>query len=130
MPTLGSDTDFYSKTMTDSEFEYRYATIKTGLGLSAEKSRLPSLRTLTENFTKILSEEEWRTVFTQGLGWSHYGYFTEPEMIHFLFRRPIGTDGKTGAVNPVLREQALKKVTESSGIEFLDEEKEESEKGK
>jgi len=45
---------------------------------------------------KLLSEKQWRALgVTQSRGWMHYGIH-KPEPHILLFRRPIGTNSRTG----------------------------------
>lgn len=51
---------------------------------------------------KLLSESEWRKLgISQSRGWVHYSIH-KPEPHILLFRRPIGTDPKTGNVPNVI----------------------------
>jgi cyclin-dependent kinase regulatory subunit CKS1 len=48
--------------------------------------------------SKLMSEEEWRALgVQQSRGWEHY-MIHRPEPHILLFRRPIGTDPRTGKV--------------------------------
>jgi len=47
---------------------------------------------------KLLSEQEWRGIgVQQSRGWVHYAIH-RPEPHILLFRRPLGTDPRTGKV--------------------------------
>jgi cyclin-dependent kinase regulatory subunit CKS1 len=45
----------------------------------------------------------------QSRGWVHYEIH-KPEPHIILFRRELGTDPRTGKVNPLLRESALTRI--------------------
>ena len=74
----------YSDTYKDAKFQYRHVTLPTRI-----VQCLPHPR-------RLLTETEWRKLgVRQSRGWVHYAiYQPEPEIL--LFRRPLGTDPKTG----------------------------------
>lgn len=85
----------YSDRYCDDVFEYRHVILPREIA-----KRLPKpMRLLTEN--------EWRGLgVTQSRGWVHYEVH-KPEPHILLFRRPIGTDGRTGLVDPTAAQAAL-----------------------
>ncbi|KAM7456206.1 hypothetical protein BLSTO_03038 [Blastocystis sp. subtype 1] len=66
---------------------------------------------------KLLSEPEWRELgIHMSHGWEHYCEY-RPQSNVLLFRRPIGTDGRTGHVDPELAAQMKKKFRMEYGLE-------------
>eukprot|EP01035_Chromulina_nebulosa_P017548 gene17548-23111_t len=84
----------YSEKYQDDKYEYRHVLIPKELAKSLPKNRL-------------LSVNEWRAIgIQQSLGWEHYtSHRPEPHVV--LFRRPLGTDPKTGEVNLELQRDAV-----------------------
>jgi len=74
----------YSKKYNDDKFEYRHVILPKEVA-----KRLPEPQ-------RLLSETEWRSLgVQQSLGWVHYEVH-RPEPHILLFRRPVGTDPRTG----------------------------------
>jgi len=74
----------YSKKYSDSLYEYRHVILPKEV---AKRLQDPP---------KLLSETEWRALgVQQSLGWVHYEIH-KPEPHILLFRRPLGTDPRTG----------------------------------
>jgi len=74
----------YSKKYSDSLYEYRHVILPKEV---AKRLQDPP---------KLLSEAEWRGLgVQQSLGWVHYEIH-KPEPHILLFRRPLGTDPRTG----------------------------------
>ena len=67
---------------------------------------------------KLLTEEQCIELgIRQSRGWAHYGFHKyEPYIL--LFKRPLGTDPKTGRVNKELLEQ-YRKMAEFKKIQYL-----------
>lgn len=66
------------------------------------------LRSRLPNPMRKMDESEWRSIgVQQSRGWVHYEIH-KPEPHILLFRRPLGTDPKTGAVPADI----LKKIEE------------------
>ena len=66
--------------------------------------------------TRLLSENEWRSIgVQQSRGWQHYAIH-RPEPHILLFRRPLGTDPQTGAVDPELKRMALEEYKGQFGL--------------
>jgi|EP00970_Alexandrium_tamarense_P011528 cyclin-dependent kinase regulatory subunit CKS1 len=66
--------------------------------------------------TRLLTENEWRSIgVQQSRGWEHYAIH-RPEPHILLFRRPLGTDPQTGAVNPELKRLALEEYKGQFGL--------------
>jgi len=77
----------YSNKYADAEFEYRHVILPKEIA----KALLPEPM-------RLLSETEWRSIgVQQSRGWVHYEIH-RPEPHILLFRRPLGTDPKTGRV--------------------------------
>jgi cyclin-dependent kinase regulatory subunit CKS1 len=88
----------YSDKYEDSTYEYRHVILPKELS-----KRLP-------HPARLLSETEWRGLgIMQSRGWVHYEIH-KPEPHIILFRRELGTDPRTGKVNPLLRESALTRI--------------------
>lgn len=84
----------YYKKYYDDHYEYRQVGVSSEIGkMIMEKG--------------VLSEEKWRELgISMSKGWTNYTcYKIEPHIM--LFRRPIGTDGRTGVVNPQLRDEII-----------------------
>ena len=80
----------YSERYSDGVYEYRQVILPREMGAQLKTQGL-------------LSETQWRALgITQSRGWVHYDVH-KPEPHVLLFRRPIGTDPKTGQVDPRLR---------------------------
>ncbi|KAK8804245.1 cyclin-dependent kinase regulatory subunit 1 [Blastocystis sp. subtype 4] len=94
----------YGKPFTDEEYEYRQVIIRKECVNLIPKGRL-------------LSENEWRGLGIQmSLGWEHYCIY-KPESYILLFRRPIGTDGTTGRVDPQKALLGREKFRKEYGLE-------------
>ena len=79
---MSNDIEYSDKYM-DDDFEYRHVTLPQSL-----KSKLPTDR--------LMSEREWRGIgVQQSRGWKQYAIH-KPEPHVLLFRRPLGTDSRTG----------------------------------
>ena len=66
--------------------------------------------------TRLLSENEWRSIgVQQSRGWQHYAIH-RPEPHILLFRRPLGTDPQTGAIDPELKRMALEEYKGQFGL--------------
>mmetsp|Transcript_1370 Transcript_1370/g.1711 ORF Transcript_1370/g.1711 Transcript_1370/m.1711 type:complete len:96 (+) Transcript_1370:115-402(+) len=86
----------YSEKYHDCKYEYRHVILPKEM-----TKRMPR--------GKLLSEKEWRSLgVQQSRGWVHYEIH-RPEPHILLFRRKLGTDPKTGKVNPKLLRAALSK---------------------
>ena len=82
MPHYPKDIE-YSDKYKDDTFEYRHVILPKTVFKKMDKKRL-------------LSEMEWRAIgVQQSRGWAHYEIHT-PEPFILLFRRPLGTDPRTG----------------------------------
>jgi cyclin-dependent kinase regulatory subunit CKS1 len=87
----------YSKTYSDDNFEYRHVHLT--------KSVFLTMHVMTA-CKRLLTETEWRGLgVVQSRGWEHYAiYAPEPHIL--LFRRPLGTDPRTGKVKARKTKQA------------------------
>mmetsp|Transcript_27899 Transcript_27899/g.66442 ORF Transcript_27899/g.66442 Transcript_27899/m.66442 type:complete len:104 (-) Transcript_27899:127-438(-) len=93
----------YSEKYADEENEYRHVILPKELAKTLPKTRL-------------LSENEWRSIgVQQSRGWQHYAIH-RPEPHILLFRRPLGTDPQTGAVDPELKRMALEEYKGQFGL--------------
>jgi len=93
----------YSEKYADEENEYRHVILPKELAKTLPKTRL-------------LSENEWRSIgVQQSRGWQHYAIH-RPEPHILLFRRPLGTDPQTGAVDPELKRMALEEYQGQFGL--------------
>lgn len=74
----------------DTVFEYRFVVLPLSHPFLYMASSFPFF------YERILSEPEWRFLgIRQSRGWEHVGYSShEPNIL--LFRRPLGTDPRTG----------------------------------
>eukprot|EP00466_Bigelowiella_natans_P010263 jgi/Bigna1/130691/aug1.12_g5399 len=87
----------YSEKYSDSKFEYRHVILPKEMTKQLPKGRL-------------LTEKEWREIgVQQSRGWAHYEIH-KPEPHILLFRRPLGTDPRTGKVDPNLLKAAIAKT--------------------
>ena len=94
----------YSDKYYDATYEYRHVTLPKELSKQIPAGRL-------------LSEREWRSLGIQmSLGWEHYATH-KPEPNILLFRRPLGTDGQTGKVDPELADRQRKQFLKQYGLE-------------
>jgi len=76
----------YSEKYSDDMYEYRHVILPREIS-----KRLPDP-------PKLLSDEAWRSLgVQQSRGWNHYEIH-KPEPHILLFRRPLGTDPRTGKV--------------------------------
>ena len=76
---------------------------------------------------RLLKEDEWRHLGIQmSFGWEHYceyklsiicGFNCRPRTTVLLFRRPLGTDGRTGLVDPVRSKELKEKFRRDYGLE-------------
>ena len=75
----------YSDKYSDKVYEYRHVILPR----KVEKKMVTG---------RLMTEMEWRTLgVQQSRGWVHYSVH-KPEPYILLFRRPLGTDPKTGKV--------------------------------
>merc|ERR1711934_340257 len=75
----------YSEKYQDETYEYRHVILPRDIAKMVPKGRL-------------LMETEWRGLgVQQSRGWVHYAIH-RPEPHILLFRRPLGTDPRTGKV--------------------------------
>ena len=66
--------------------------------------------------TRLLSENEWRSIgVQQSRGWQHYAIH-RPEPHILLFRRPLGTDPQSGMVDVELKRMALEENKGQFGL--------------
>ena len=76
----------YSEKYEDDKYEYRHVILPRDLA-----KRLPKP-------ARLLTETEWRSLgVAQSRGWCHYEVH-KPEPHVLLFRRPLGTDPRTGVL--------------------------------
>ncbi|KAK8790677.1 hypothetical protein WA588_002425 [Blastocystis sp. NMH] len=93
----------YGEKFNDETYEYRQVTIRKEYANLLPKG-------------KLLNEEEWRRLGIQmSYGWTNYCAY-KPESNILLFRRPVGTDGSTGLVDPVLAEKVKEKFRREYGL--------------
>ncbi|KNB42891.1 cyclin-dependent kinase [Blastocystis sp. subtype 4] len=116
----GSQID-YSDKYYDEQYEYRRTLRFSHVTLPKELSKqIPS--------GQLLSEKEWRSLGIQmSLGWEHYATHKyilssvtdlfRPEPNILLFRRPLGTNGQTGKVDPELAERQRRQFRKQYGLE-------------
>ena len=94
----------YGETFNDENYEYRQVTIRKEFANLIPKGRL-------------LKEDEWRHLGIQmSFGWEHYCEY-KPRTTVLLFRRPLGTDGRTGLVDPVRSKELKEKFRRDYGLE-------------
>jgi cyclin-dependent kinase regulatory subunit CKS1 len=88
----------YSDKYYDGSFEYRHVILP--------RQMVEQIKGKT-----ILSEQEWRALgVTQSRGWQHHDIH-KPEPHILIFRRPIGTDPKTGDVSEELKKQHFERLS-------------------
>lgn len=88
----------YSERYSDGSYEYRQVVIPRELAAELKTQGL-------------LTEAHWRAMgITQSRGWVHYDVH-KPEPHVLLFRRPLGTDPKTGLVDAKLKAQVEEEAT-------------------
>ena len=109
-------------------------TNNTNIGIWLEETLSFSHVTLPKELSKqipsgqLLSEKEWRSLGIQmSLGWEHYAthkyivtfatHMARPEPNILLFRRPLGTNGQTGKVDPELAERQRRQFRKQYGLE-------------
>merc|ERR1712216_721942 len=81
--TVPSQHISYSEKYQDDTYEYRHVILPRDIAKMVPKGRL-------------LTETEWRGLgVQQSRGWVHYAIH-RPEPHILLFRRPLGTDPRTG----------------------------------
>jgi len=83
----------YSEKYEDDHFEYRHVKIPKELAKEVVKltDKVPN-----DPRPRLLTEAEWRNLgVQQSRGWQHY-LIHKPERHILLFRRPRGTDPRTG----------------------------------
>lgn len=86
----------YSDKFVDSEYEYRYVVLPRAMTEQILELREQNL---------YLSEEESRGLgIIQSKGWVHYDYHL-PEPHILLYKRPIGTNPRTGKVEMELKQK-------------------------
>ena len=84
----------YSEKYFDRDFEYRYVILHRSMSDKIVEIREKG---------RYLTEEESRDLgIIQSKGWVHYNYHI-PEPHILLFRRPIGTNPRTGKVEAELK---------------------------
>jgi cyclin-dependent kinases regulatory subunit 2 len=120
----GSQID-YSDKYYDEQYEYRYMSRRT---LRFSHVTLPKELSKQIPSGQLLSEKEWRSLGIQmSLGWEHYATHKyilssvtdlfRPEPNILLFRRPLGTNGQTGKVDPELAERQRRQFRKQYGLE-------------
>jgi cyclin-dependent kinase regulatory subunit CKS1 len=68
--------------------------------------------------SRLLTENEWRTIgVQQSRGWQHYAIH-RPEPHILLFRRPLGTDPQSGRVDPNLIAAARDEYKNQFGVGY------------
>jgi cyclin-dependent kinase regulatory subunit CKS1 len=88
----------YSDKYFDIDFEYRYVILPRNMA-----DKIIEIR----ETGGYLSEDESRAIgIIQSKGWVHYDYHI-PEPHILLFRRPIGTNPRTGKVEQDLKDQFM-----------------------
>mmetsp|Transcript_32281 Transcript_32281/g.38541 ORF Transcript_32281/g.38541 Transcript_32281/m.38541 type:complete len:104 (+) Transcript_32281:105-416(+) len=93
----------YSEKYADDNNEYRHVILPKDLAKTLPKSRL-------------LNEQEWRSIgVQQSRGWVHYAIH-RPEPHILLFRRPLGTDPQSGRVDQELVAQAREEYKNQFGL--------------
>eukprot|EP00753_Platysulcus_tardus_P008577 PLAT16113.1.p2 GENE.PLAT16113.1~~PLAT16113.1.p2 ORF type:complete len:122 (-),score=60.21 PLAT16113.1:260-625(-) len=98
----------YSEKYSDDTYEYRHVILPKQLAKHVPRGRL-------------LSDAEWRALgVQQSRGWAHYAIH-KPEPHILLFRRPLGTDPRTGKVDPDLARAARRKLAEEEESKEEDE---------
>lgn len=91
MPNFPDEIE-YSEKYEDDKYEYRHVLLPKALFKQMPRSRL-------------LSEDEWRSLgVQQSRGWVHY-MIHQPEPHILLFRRLLGTDPVTGLLPSGLPDQ-------------------------
>ncbi|EJK77207.1 hypothetical protein THAOC_00974 [Thalassiosira oceanica] len=106
----------YSEKYADEENEYRWVGPVWRLLCAGPHVILPKELAKTLPKTRLLSENEWRSIgVQQSRGWQHYAIH-RPEPHILLFRRPLGTDPQTGAVDPELKRMALEEYKGQFGL--------------
>jgi len=95
---------FYSEKYEDSVFEYRRVTVPRAM-----LPFMPSGRTM--------GDHEWREMgIVMSRGWEHYEIYP-PELNVLLFRRPLGTDGRSGKIPPMMAEKVKERLDHVQLIE-------------
>ena len=87
----------YSEKYFDDEYEYRQVILPREWGVLVKEKGL-------------LTEDEWRKLgISQSKGWTHYSsHLPEPHIL--LFRRPLGTDPRTGEVDLSIKDTIKKEA--------------------
>ncbi|KAL7513456.1 hypothetical protein ACHAXN_010544 [Cyclotella atomus] len=106
----------YSEKYADEENEYSFLVATPQHPKTSRHVILPKELAKTLPKTRLLTENEWRSIgVQQSRGWEHYAIH-RPEPHILLFRRPLGTDPQTGAVNLELKRQALEEYKGQFGL--------------
>lgn len=110
MPHYPDEIEYSDKYMDDL-YEYRHVILPKRIAKDMFKLfQLPDIsRTQSKaGEPRLLSENEWRSIgVQQSRGWAHYEMH-KPEPHILLFRRPLGTNPLTGAVDPVTNNASVK----------------------
>lgn len=94
----------YSDKYEDAHFEYRHVILPKEIA-----KKLP-------NPPRLLTEMEWRHIgVQQSRGWVHYEIH-RPEPHILLFRRPLGTDPRTGKVTTNFNATAVAPAAANASI--------------
>eukprot|EP00397_Hematodinium_sp_SG-2012_P023417 GEMP01024326.1.p1 GENE.GEMP01024326.1~~GEMP01024326.1.p1 ORF type:complete len:126 (-),score=23.92 GEMP01024326.1:1910-2287(-) len=95
---------FYSDKYEDDVFEYRRVTVPRSM-----LQHMPPGRTMTD--------KEWRELgIVMSRGWEHYDLHP-PELNVLLFRRPLGTDGRSGEMPPQMVEKVIERLKHVQDVE-------------
>jgi len=98
----------YSEKYIDDMYEYRHVILPREI---AKRLHDPP---------EILSETKWRTLgVQQSRGWKHYEIH-RPEPHILLFRRPLGTDPRTGKVPKAWKQKWAHVLNEQKNQEQVD----------
>lgn len=103
-PTWADET-FYSDKYEDDVFEFRRVTVPRAMvALFPQQGR-------------TMQDNEWRELgIIMSRGWEHYDIHA-PEVNVLLFRRPRGTDGRTGQVPKDMIAKTRKRMAEMKALE-------------
>lgn len=96
----------YSEKYTDDHYEFRHVIIPKEMTPQLPKGRL-------------MKEREWRALgVAQSRGWVHY-MIHQPERQVLLFRRPLGTNSRTGKAPPGWTPRKNEELTETEKAMWL-----------
>jgi len=99
------DETFYSDKYEDDVFEFRRVTVP--------RAMVPFF----PQHGRTMNDREWRELgIIMSRGWEHYDIHL-PEVNVLLFRRPIGTDGRTGVVPREKMELTRKRISDVKKME-------------